>query len=81
MLRKIELAEEYLLRCGYPGSRVRLHDDVARIECLPGFLTKIINDPRREQITSHLKKLGFRYISLDLEGYRTGSMGPEIKEI
>ena len=74
MLRMIERAEDFLFEKGYPGTRVRLHGDVARIECMPGYLVKIINDPSREQIVAHLKELGFRYISLDLEGYRTGSM-------
>jgi pyridinium-3,5-biscarboxylic acid mononucleotide sulfurtransferase len=74
MIRMIENAEDYLLEKGYPGTRVRIHNDIARIECMPGFLEKIINDPERELIVDNLKKIGFRYISLDLEGYRSGSM-------
>ncbi len=74
MLRMIEKAEDFLFEKGYPGTRVRLHGEVARIECLPGYLTQIINDPEKEQIVAKLKKIGFRYVSLDLEGYRTGSM-------
>ena len=80
MLRMIERAEDYLFDKGYPGTRVRLHGEVARIECMPGYLSKIINDKEREQIVANLKKIGFRYISLDLEGYRTGSMNPETTE-
>jgi pyridinium-3,5-biscarboxylic acid mononucleotide sulfurtransferase len=80
MLRMIGKAEDYLFEMGYPGTRVRLHGDIARIECLPGYLGKIINDPQREQIVANLKELGFRYITLDLEGYRTGSMDPETLE-
>jgi uncharacterized protein len=78
MLRMIEKAEDLLFEKGYPGTRVRIHGDLARIECLPGYLEKIINDPGREVLVSNIKKIGFRYISLDLEGYRTGSMNPEI---
>jgi pyridinium-3,5-biscarboxylic acid mononucleotide sulfurtransferase len=74
MLRMIENAEGYLFEKGYPGTRVRVHNDIARIECMPGYLEKIINDPERKLIVSNLKKIGFRYISLDLEGYRSGSM-------
>jgi len=74
MLRMIEKAEDVLFEGGYPGARVRAHGDVARIECLSGYLEKIIHDPNREVLISKLKKTGFRYISLDLEGYRTGSM-------
>jgi pyridinium-3,5-biscarboxylic acid mononucleotide sulfurtransferase len=80
MLRMIEKAEDFLFDKGYPGTRVRLHGEVARIECLPGFLKRIIHDPDREEIVSRLKQIGFRYISLDLEGYRTGSMNEEISE-
>jgi uncharacterized protein len=77
MLKMIEEAENLLLENGYPGTRVRAHGDVARIECLPGYIEKIISDPDKELIINNLKKIGFRYISLDLEGYRTGSMNPE----
>jgi uncharacterized protein len=74
LLRRIEKAEELLFDKGYPGTRVRVHGDIARIECMPGYLEKIIMDPEREEMIRNLKKLGFRYISLDLEGYRSGSM-------
>jgi uncharacterized protein len=77
MLKMIEKAEDLLFERGYPGTRVRMHDNVARIECLPGYIERIIHDPGRELIVSDLKKIGFRYISLDLEGYRTGSMDCE----
>jgi uncharacterized protein len=74
MLRMVEKAEEHLMEMGYPGTRVRIHGNIARIECLPGFLQKMVSDPVREKIVAELKKLGFRYISIDMEGYRTGSM-------
>jgi pyridinium-3,5-biscarboxylic acid mononucleotide sulfurtransferase len=77
MLRMIEQAENMLFEKGYPGTRVRIHGDVARIECLPGYIEKIIHNPDREHIIANLKKIGFRYVSLDLEGYRTGSSNPE----
>ncbi len=77
LLRMIEQAEGLLFDMGYPGTRVRVHNDVARIECLPGFIEKIIKSPDREQIADNLKKLGFRFVSLDLEGYRTGSSNPQ----
>jgi pyridinium-3,5-biscarboxylic acid mononucleotide sulfurtransferase len=80
-LRMIEEAEQMLYERGFPGTRVRVHGDVARIECIPGFMEKIIHDPDREQIITRLKKIGFRYVSLDLEGYRTGSSNPEKKKI
>src|SRR4030042_719864 len=76
MLQMIEKAEDLLFEKGYPGTRVRVHGDIARIECMPGYVERIINDPARDHIVSDLKKIGFRYVSLDLEGYRTGSMDP-----
>jgi uncharacterized protein len=79
-LRMVEKAEQYLFEIGFPGTRVRIHGDVARIECLPGFINKIIVEPERQHIVDNLKKFGFRYISLDLEGYRTGSLNPDTKQ-
>jgi len=81
MLRMIEEAEYFLLEKGYPGSRVRTHGEVARIECLQRYFEKIIQSTDREDIITNLKKIGFRYVSLDLEGYRTGSSNPEKHKI
>jgi pyridinium-3,5-biscarboxylic acid mononucleotide sulfurtransferase len=81
MLRMIEAAENLFFESGYPGTRVRIHGDLARIESLPGFMEKIIQNPDRDKIISGLKKIGFRYISLDLEGYRTGSYNPDKTEV
>jgi pyridinium-3,5-biscarboxylic acid mononucleotide sulfurtransferase len=78
-LRMVEEAEQFLFEKGYFGTRVRLHGDIARIECMPGYLGKMVQDPDREHIIDNLRKIGFRYISLDLEGYRTGSLNPDKK--
>ena len=75
-LNMIEEAENILFEKGYPATRVRIHEDVARIECMPDFIEKIISNPERKQIVDEFKKLGFKHISLDMEGYRTGSMNP-----
>jgi uncharacterized protein len=80
VLRMIEKAEDYFVQRGYPGTRVRVHGDVARIECIPEHISKLVNDTEREQIAADLKNLGFRYISLDLEGYRSGSMNTETRK-
>ena len=80
-LQLVEEAENMLFELGYPGTRVRIHGDLARIECLPGYIEKIIHNPDKEHIISDLKKIGFRYVSFDLEGYRTGSSNPDIKEL
>jgi uncharacterized protein len=80
-LRKIEEAEQVLFEKGFFGARVRVHGDIARIECMPGYLNRIVNDPHREELIGEFKKIGFRFISLDLEGYRTGSLNPDKKDI
>lgn len=81
MLKMIERAEYFLLNKGYPGTRVRIHGDLARIECLPGYFERITQNPDKELIINSLKKIGFRYVSLDLEGYRSGSSNPEIANL
>lgn len=81
VLRMIEKAERFLFGNGFAGARVRIQGDLARIECDPDNFERLISKSEREHIISHLKEIGFRYITLDLEGYRTGSFKPEKKEI
>jgi uncharacterized protein len=81
MLKMVEQAEYFLLDKGYPGARVRIHGDLARIECLPGYFEKITQSPDKELIINNLKKIGFRYVSLDLEGYRSGITNPGIDHL
>ncbi len=81
ILKMVEQAEQYMFELGFPGTRVRINGDTARIECLPGYLDRMIHSPEKELIISNLKKIGFRYVSLDLEGYRSGSSDPEIKQL
>ena len=76
-LRMVEAAEALLLEKGCPGVRVRVHGDLARIECIPGYMEKIINNPEKEQMIENLKKIGFRYVTLDLEGYKRGGTPPQ----
>lgn len=77
-LRMVEEAESFLFENGFYGTRVRMHGSIARLECMPGFMEKFISGPNREIIIKKLKDIGFRYISLDLEGYRSGSMDPDL---
>lgn len=77
MINMVEQAEDFFRTCGYPGTRVRIHGDLARIECHPGYFEQMTQSPERELIIAGLKKIGFRYVSLDLEGYRSGSYDPE----
>ncbi|MBN2667527.1 MAG: ATP-dependent sacrificial sulfur transferase LarE [Bacteroidales bacterium] len=77
MILMVEQAEDFFRTSGYPGTRVRIHGDLARIECNPANFAKMTQSRDRELIISGLKKIGFRYVSLDLEGYRSGSYDPE----
>lgn len=71
-LRQIEEAEDLLRGLGLSQFRVRHHNEIARIEVMPEEFLQILNN--RAVIIERLKALGFLYITLDLTGYRTGSM-------
>lgn len=71
-LAAVETAEEILLSAGFKQMRVRVHGNIARIEILPEQFSKLLS--LREEISARLKTLGFDYVTLDLQGYRTGSM-------
>lgn len=73
-LRKTELAESYLKRLGVSNLRVRNHGNTARIEVDPDKLPILTSQKNRTNILNYLKKLGWNYITVDLEGYRTGSL-------
>ena len=76
-LSMVEAAEEFLLSAGFNRLRVRVHDNLARIEVLPADFDKIIK--LHEEISARLKSMGFDYVTLDLQGYRVGSMNLGLK--
>lgn len=71
-IRLVGEAEAYLHGLGLPAVRVRVHGDLARIEAPPADFPVLL--AQREQIAAHLRQLGYPYVTLDLLGYRTGSM-------
>ena len=73
-------AETYLRGLGLIQFRVRHHETIARIEILPEDIHILTNSPAREELTAKFKKIGFTYITLDLEGYRSGSMNEILSE-
>lgn len=77
-LRRIEKAEEYLKQQGFVQFRVRMHGNLARIELLPDDIEKMQDQKLRESCNQYFKELGFSYVTLDLQGYRTGSMNIDI---
>ncbi len=72
LLRKIQEGEQRLYKLGFPAVRLRLQDPVARIEVPADRLADLVN--KRESVVNALKDLGFVYVTLDLEGFRSGSM-------
>jgi len=77
-LRQIDSAEEYLRTKGFSQLRVRHHGQMARIEIDPRDFSVIMEKQTREEIVANLKKIGYLYVTLDLAGYRTGSMNEPI---
>jgi len=73
-LRRIDRAEQAVRALGVGQVRVRDHGDVARIEVDPADLASLVAPGAREDLVAALKEAGYRYVSLDLEGYRTGAM-------
>lgn len=77
-LGMVGVAEQYLIDLGFKQIRVRCHDDIARIEVPKQELEKFFNLELMERVYSEFKKIGFTYTSLDLRGYRMGSMNEVI---
>ena len=73
-LQMVDYSEQLLLDMGFSQVRVRVHGNVARIELLPKDFGKFMEESVRETVYSKLKKYGFTYVALDLQGYRTGSL-------
>ena len=79
-LGMVDKAEQLLLDMGFHQVRVRIHGNIARIEVLPDEITKIVEEDNRTKIANQLKLYGFDYVTLDLLGYRTGSMNETLDE-
>lgn len=79
-LKQIEQAEEFLRGLGLLEFRVRHHDTIARIEIRPEDLSKITSELTRQKIVDKFKSLGFKYITVDLQGFRSGSLNESLTE-
>ena len=72
---RIEAAEDYLRALGFRECRVRLHEgELARIEVPAEGLPRLADSEMRAALSRKLKELGFKFVTLDLEGFRSGSM-------
>ena len=73
-LSKVESAEEVLRQMGFREFRVRVHGDLARIEISPDEMEMALNKEFADRAAEQLTKIGFKYVTLDLKGFRSGSM-------
>ena len=73
-LARIADAEEYLRSLGIERLRVRHHDTVARIEVGPEDFCILLDDERRRRVIERFREIGYSYVTLDLEGFRSGSL-------
>ena len=73
-LKQVAQAEEFLKGLGFNQVRVRHHGQIARVEIEPREFSKIVEKATKEKIINAFKKFGFIYITLDLAGFRSGSM-------
>lgn len=78
-LAMVDQAEQLLLDLGFYQVRVRIHGMIARIEVQPQEFERLIRPEVREAITDKLTALGFTYVTMDLKGYRTGSMNETLR--
>ena len=78
-LSVIERGEAKLRLLGFQQMRVRHHGDVARIEIAPDELPRALNVEMAQRIAAAFKQLGFMFVTLDLEGYRTGALNESLK--
>ena len=70
----VDLGEEALRHMGFRIFRVRHHEELVRIEFGPDDLAKALNIETARQLTARFKQIGYKFVTLDLEGYRTGAL-------
>jgi len=79
-LRQIDQAETFLRSLGFVEFRVRHHDSIARIEIPPAQIARILAEPVRSQVVERLKSLGFQFVTVDLQGFRSGSLNESLSQ-
>ena len=77
-LRQIEQCETFLRDQGFSTFRVRYHNELARIEVGPEDILRLASSPLRDLVSSYFKSAGFTYVTVDLQGFRSGSMNEGI---
>lgn len=79
-LSKIERGEEFLRRQGFREFRVRVHGDLARIEIAPDEIERSLQKDFADLAAKHFIDIGFKYVTLDLKGFRSGSMNEALRK-
>lgn len=79
-LHMIDRAEQFLIELGFFEERVRMHGNIARIEVPPADISRLAADGIREKIYDKLREIGFMYVTLDMKGYRLGSMNETLQK-
>ncbi len=78
-LLKIERGEEILYSLGFKEFRVRVHEEIVRLEIAPIEMKRALKLEMTEKLADKFRKLGFKYVTLDLQGYRSGAMNEVLK--
>lgn len=81
LLRQVDAAEQFLYDLGIRQFRVRHHGELARIELEPAEMSRFLRVDARQQISAHFKTLGYAHVTLDLQGYRSGSLNEGVAKI
>lgn len=79
-LGMVDKAEQLLLDLGFHQLRVRIHGTIARIELEPSEFGRFMQDETRQLVYAKFKEIGFTYVALDIQGYRTGSMNETLSK-
>ena len=79
-LHMIDRAEQFLIELGFFEERVRMHGNIARIEVPPEDIPRLASEEIRTSVYDEFKKLGFLFVTLDMKGYRTGSMNATLNK-
>src|SRR6185437_8337339 len=79
LLARIERGEDFIRGLGFRQFRLRAHGELARVEIAPEELPRALDAETMRRMAAELKQLGFTYVTLDLEGYRTGSLNVSLK--
>jgi len=80
-LQRVGRAEIYLRQLGYSNLRVRSEGDIARIELLPENIKNFVNQVNLDDLITYFQELGFIYVTLDLEGYRSGKLNRQLPQL